>query len=196
MYLFFDTETTGKPKRYDAPISDVDNYPRLVQLGFIVVEDREILLEQEFIVKPVGFEIPAEVSLIHGITNEKALADGEDLETVVRIFDLWIQQCDTIIGHNVSFDLCVFGAEYWRLYQKDPFEGKKSVCTMKSSTNFCGIPSPFRTVRNSGQFKYPKLAELYKKLFDTDMGAAHTALQDIRNTVRCYFELVERGIIK
>ena len=32
-YLFFDTETTGLPKNYNAPITDTDNWPRLVQLG-------------------------------------------------------------------------------------------------------------------------------------------------------------------
>ena len=71
-YLFFDSETTGKPKRYDAPMTDVDNFPRLVQLGYIVMKDGEVVKQDEFIVKPDGFTIPEEVSKIHGITQEKA----------------------------------------------------------------------------------------------------------------------------
>lgn len=35
-YLFIDTETTGLPKEYDAPYTDIDNWPRLVQLAWIV----------------------------------------------------------------------------------------------------------------------------------------------------------------
>ena len=28
MYLFFDTETTGLPKRWNAPVTDLENWPR------------------------------------------------------------------------------------------------------------------------------------------------------------------------
>lgn len=189
MNLFFDTETTGVPKRYNAPVSDVENYPRLVQLGFVVTNGREILLEQEFIIKPVGFEIPEQASAVHGISTERALREGVDIQEVLETLEFWITNCDVIVGHNVSFDMSVVGAEFWRLHQRNPFDGKDFVCTMKSSTEFCQLPG-------GRPFKYPKLFELYKKLFDKDMGAAHTALQDIQNTVDCYFALVERGIIK
>ena len=188
MELFFDTETTGIPRNYNAPVSDVENWPRLVQLGFIVMDGKTSLVETEFIIKPVGFEIPVETSNIHGITTEKALAEGVSIQDALGVFCFWVQESETIIGHNISFDLSIVGAEFWRLYQNDPFAGKKTVCTMKSSTQFVGIP-------RSGGFKYPKLHELYRKLFDKDMGAAHTALQDIQNTATCYFELVERGIV-
>lgn len=188
MQLFFDTETTGVPKVYGLPVSNVDNYPRLVQLGYIIYNGREALTEQEFIVKPNGFEIPVVASDVHGVTQEIALSKGDDIKDVLDNFQFWIENCDEIVGHNVDFDVSVVGAEYWRLYQKNPFEGKKVVCTMKSTTRFVGIP-------RSGGFKYPKLHELYRKLFNEDMGAAHTALQDISNTAKCYFALVERGII-
>lgn len=189
MNLFFDTETTGVPRNHNAPVSDVENWPRLVQLGFIVMDGKDTLVEQEFIVKPEGFEIPVEASNVHKITTERALAEGTPVNKVILEFMFWMNQCDTIIGHNVDFDVHVFGAEYYRIYGSNPFEGRKTVCTMKSSTQFVGIP-------RSGGFKYPKLHELYRKLFDKDMGAAHTALQDIQNTALCYFALVERGIIQ
>jgi len=34
-YLIFDTETTGLPRNYKAPVTDGDNWPRLVQLAFL-----------------------------------------------------------------------------------------------------------------------------------------------------------------
>lgn len=190
MKIFFDTETTGKAKNFNAPMSDVDNWPRLVQLGYIVFGDDGNTYSSEHIIRPVGFEIPVEASNIHGVTQEKALADGEQLEFVLTDFMLWLDKADTVIGHNVKFDINVVGAEHWRLTGKNPFEGKKIVDTMLSGTNFCQLPGAY------GKYKWPKLHELYFKLFGREMGAAHTALQDIKNTSDCYFAMVERGIIK
>ncbi len=61
---------------------------------------------------------------------------------------------------------------------------------MKSSTNYCKLPGSY------GKYKWPKLGELYQILFHEDMGAAHTALQDIQNTAKCYFELKRLSIIE
>jgi len=190
MRIFFDTETTGIPKNYNAPISDVGNWPRLVQIGYIVMEGKQSLHEHEAIIKPEGFEIPAEASSVHKITTERALTEGTALIAVLDEFTFWVNQCGVVIGHNVSFDVNIVGAEFFRMYGKSPLEGKKTVDTMVLGTNFCQIP------RGNGRYKYPKLHELYRKLFDKDMGEAHTALQDISNTAECYFAMVERGVIE
>lgn len=34
MFLIFDTETTGLPKKWKAPLDDFDNWPRMVQLAW------------------------------------------------------------------------------------------------------------------------------------------------------------------
>jgi hypothetical protein len=39
MYLFFDTETTGLPKNWKAPVTDLNNWPRLVQLAFLLFDN-------------------------------------------------------------------------------------------------------------------------------------------------------------
>ena len=39
MYIVFDTETTGLPKKYNAPFTDTDNWPRMVQLAWIVYDE-------------------------------------------------------------------------------------------------------------------------------------------------------------
>ena len=65
MYLFFDTETTGLPKRWNAPVTDLENWPRLVQLAWIMYDDRGNMLEsRDVIVKPEGFTIPPEASRV------------------------------------------------------------------------------------------------------------------------------------
>ena len=49
MYLFFDTETTGLPKRWNAPVTDLENWPRLVQLAWIMYDDRGNMLEKDLL---------------------------------------------------------------------------------------------------------------------------------------------------
>jgi DNA polymerase-3 subunit alpha len=74
MFLIFDTETTGLPKNYKAPVSDSDNWPRMVQLAWQLHDvDGKLITAKNFIVKPNGFDIPIGVSNIHGITTERAL---------------------------------------------------------------------------------------------------------------------------
>lgn len=187
--LFFDTETTGKPKDYKRPMSDVSNWPRLVQVGYILMMDGMVLCEDEFIVKPDGFTIPAEASAVHGITTERAMTDGIWGEYVTDHMLARIMEADTIIGHNIDFDLNVLGAELIRRGRTNPFIGKTIIDTMKASTEFCAIPGPYG-------FKWPKLTELWAKLFpDTPYPQTHTALDDIRHTATCYFKLVELGVI-
>lgn len=71
--LFFDTETTGLPINWNAPVSDLNNWPRLVQLAWQVYNENQKLIEEyNFIVKPKGFSIPLEASNIHKITTEMA----------------------------------------------------------------------------------------------------------------------------
>ncbi len=35
-YVFFDTETTGLPLNWKAPVTELENWPRLIQLAYIV----------------------------------------------------------------------------------------------------------------------------------------------------------------
>lgn len=194
IYLFFDTETTGLPKKWSAPLSDVANWPRIVQLSFIVCyrddKGNEVMPTEEFdfIIKPEGFKIPKESSAIHGITDEIALKDGKDLNECLQSLRQFINMADLIVGHNIDFDKSIVGAEYYRLGLGESFEKrikeKKLFCTMKEATELCGI-----TGTHAGQNKWPRLTELYRKLFDKDFDGAHNSMNDVRATMECYFEL-------
>ena len=87
MYLIFDTETTGLPHNKTAPVEDLDNWPRLVQIAW-QLHDNEGKLRSSgnHIVKPDGFTIPFNAEKIHGISTQHALDVGEDLSTVLDIF--------------------------------------------------------------------------------------------------------------
>ena len=115
-YLFFDTETTGIPQDYKAPCTDTDNWPRLVQLGWILTDSRGNELRRgNRIVRPEGFEIPTAASDVHGITTERALAEGEPLRDVMLAFGADLNESGWLVGHNIDYDLHVVGTEYYRL---------------------------------------------------------------------------------
>uniref|UniRef100_UPI0035C670C3 exonuclease domain-containing protein n=1 Tax=Serratia quinivorans TaxID=137545 RepID=UPI0035C670C3 len=72
----YDTETTGLPN-WKVP-SDSPEQPHLVQLAGVLsnAETGEEIQSMNVIIKPDGWEIPEEVTAVHGITTEYALEHG------------------------------------------------------------------------------------------------------------------------
>lgn len=190
-YLFFDTETTGIPKDYKAPCTNTDNWPRLIQLGWLLTDAAgRILSEGNHIVRPDGFEIPKAASDVHGITTEFALENGQPLLDVIFAFGADLNQADCVVGHNLDYDLHIVGAEYVRLgYDSRIMFARPTLCTMQATIQFCNIPGRFGP-------KWPKLMELYTKLFGQEFDGAHDAMADIIATKDCFFELIRRGVVR
>lgn len=189
IYLFFDTETTGLPLNYNAPASDLNNWPRLVQLAYALHrEDGSEILQVNQIIKPEGFTIPPEVSKVHGITTEKAITSGVDLKLALAQFTNALKQADYLVAHNIAFDEKIMGAELLRSGMQDLFENATKICTMKSSTDYCKIKGPYG-------YKWPTLQQLHSTLFGLGFGNAHNASADVEATVKCFFELKSLGEI-
>jgi DNA polymerase-3 subunit epsilon len=189
MYLFFDTETTGLPKNWKAPVTDLNNWPRLVQLAYLLYDNSgNKISDGDFIIKPNGFTIPADSTRIHGISNEKAIRDGQSLSSVLEKFNSLIGQASYLVAHNISFDEKIVGAEFLRNGMTNIIASKKKICTMEKSTNFCAIDGPYG-------YKWPKLSELHYKLFRTGFEEAHNAAVDIQATAKCFWELKKIGKI-
>ena len=125
---------------------------------------------------------------LHGLQNAKRLLEGIPLNKVINQFKADLDAAACIVCHNVEFDKKIVGAEMIRLGMRDEVGMKKSLCTMLASTNFCRI-------RGYYGYKYPKLQELYWKLFGEDFDDAHNAMNDIEATERCFWELKKRGIM-
>ena len=103
MFLIYDTETTGLPKDYKAPLTDSENWPRLVQLAWQIHDEKgELVGVKNFIVRPEGFTIPYGSEKIHGISTERATKEGLDLVFVLEEFNKAIQSVSTVSGHNVE----------------------------------------------------------------------------------------------
>ena len=193
MFLIFDTETTGLPRNYNAPLSDSDNWPRVVQIAWQLHDVKGNLISaNSIIVKPNGFTIPFNAAQVHGISTERALAEGNDLQVVMNEFVEAVKQTKYLCGHNIEFDLSIVGAEFIRLGMSDFFAGKPVIDTKNDDvTEFCAIPGG-----RGGKYKWPKLEELYVKLFNQGFEAAHNAAFDVQATAKAFFELLKRNILK
>jgi hypothetical protein len=69
------------------------------------------------------------------------------------------------------------------------YKPKQSICTMKTTVDYCAIQW------NWARFKYPKLWELHKKLFDQYFVWAHDAMVDVEATLRSFVKLVNEWVI-
>lgn len=190
--IFFDTETTGVPRDYQAPISDTSNWPRLVQLGWILAKvDGSVINKCSYIICPNGFTIPTDASNIHGVTTERAYREGRNIVDVLALFMQDLGKANRIVGHNIDFDKNIIASELYRLsWSYNQLLNLPTTCTMKSSVNYCKLP-PFRY----GEYKWPKLEELHNKLFGYTFSGAHDAMADIEATKKCYFELIRQHVI-
>ena len=140
MYLFFDTETTGLPRKWKAPVADLENWPRMVQIAWLSYsEGGEKTGEGSFIIKPEGYSIPIDSSRIHGISTERANLLGADLTSVLNQFSRAVCEAKTIVAHNLSFDEMIVGAEFLRKQIPHDLHGKLKICTMESSKEHCAV---------------------------------------------------------
>lgn len=188
MYIVFDTETTGRPKSFNAPWTDSDNWPRLVQLAWIEYDkDGAEISKHDIIVKPEGYSIPHEVVQIHGISNEKANEEGIPMMEALGQFKEALDRNHYLIAHNIQFDLGVMGCEFHRAGIQTRLSSIFSIDTMKLTVNFCKL-------RGRNGYKFPKLMELHEKLFNTQFTGAHNAFFDVLATAKCFFELQRLGV--
>ena len=191
-FLFFDCETTGKPIAYGKSYSDVDNWPRVAQLAWMVAGiDGIVIASENHLIKPDGWEIPKEEFFIkNGMSTERSLEQGVPLEGVLDLFYAHKLESDVLVAHNISFDHAIVWAEYVRA-GRQPRSGMHKICTMMKSTAYCKIP--YANGRKGN--KWPTLEELHRVLFGKPFEGAHDALADITATKDCFFELVKRGVI-
>jgi len=188
MYLFFDTETTGLPVNWKAPVQDVSNWPRMVQIAWLLYSaDGTRIDGKDFIIKPEGFSIPDDAVRVHGISTKKAMNEGNELDVVLKLFAEQIENADALVAHNMSFDEKILGAEFIRKKIQNSLFKKNRICTMKESVRYCKLPGRYG-------YKWPKLSELHVELFGEDFKEAHDAFVDINATAKCFWKMKELEI--
>jgi len=191
MYLIFDTETTGLPKRWDAPLTDSDNWPRCIQIAWQLHDDMGRVVEhQDYLVQPEGFNIPYDAEKVHGISTELALEQGVSLQEVLEKFNIALSRSNFVVGQNVGFDVNIMGAEFHRLQMENNLNNLPVLDTCTEITaQLCCIPGG-----RGGKFKLPTLTELHEFLFHEPFAEAHNATADVEATTRCFLELIRKRI--
>ena len=190
MYIIFDTETTGLPKRYDAPITDTANWPRCIQIAWQLHDDMgKLIAHEDYLIKPEGFNIPYDAERIHGISTELAESDGIALDEVLKKFNDALARVKFVVGQNVGFDINIMGCEFFRMGIDSPMATMPVLDTCTECTaSMLQLPGG-----RGGKFKLPTLTELHKYLFNLPFAEAHNATADVEATTRCFLELIRRG---
>ncbi|QMU65330.1 MAG: DNA polymerase III subunit alpha [Flavobacteriaceae bacterium] len=190
MYLIFDTETTGLPKSWNAPVTDTDNWPRCIQVAWQLHDEVGNLKEHhDFLVQPDGFDIPYDAERVHGISTHLAREQGIPLNEGLALFNEVLKKTKYIVGQNVGFDINIIGCEFYRLGVENNLIDLPVLDTCTEHTaQMCRIPGG-----RGGKFKLPTLTELHHHLFGIGFEEAHNATADVEATTRCFFELIRLG---
>lgn len=209
--LVFDTETSGLPKAKLISEHTLNLWPHILQFSYIIydTELNDIIEINDNIVKvSKDVFIPEDSIKVHGITNEYSNENGIPLDDIFDFFFYHLLNIDLLVGHNISFDINMVRAElcrmiYQNMSKKDIKSGSKLdlckynlnllinykniCCTLQDSIELCKIEAIDKY--GTPYFKYPKLAELHQKLFETVPNNLHNSLNDILITLRCYMKM-------
>lgn len=188
--LVLDCETTGLPitKGFDKyyPVTQTKFYDRsrVIEIAYIIYSANSKKIKHvSSLIKPIDFTI--DNTHIHGISNDIANREGIDISNALINLYNDLKNTDTIIAHNINFDINVISAECYRQklgYIADSISAKKKECTMKVGQKFMNV------------YKYPKLIELYEYLFNRSIIQEHRALSDVKYCAQCYFEMNKNRI--
>lgn len=190
MELFFDTETSGMVL-WDQRHTD-SRQPDLIQLAAILSDKDQIHEEFSVLVNPSwAWTMEQGAQDAHGIQRADIEANGVPTHTAITDFLNLAKKADLIICHNTSFDRKIMNIAFHRCQLNDQeidVDGAlfEYYCTMLNSTKLCKLPSP----KGRG-YKWPKLIELHQHLFNESFDGAHDALNDVRATRRCYYEMTK-----
>lgn len=195
MILFFDTETTGLPDFRAAP--GAEHQPHLVQLAALLTEDDGTERASfSVIVKPPESGIPAGAAAVHGITTDVAERCGISNSRAVALFDDLASRADTLVAHNIRFDLSIMATAWCRvLSARRPdmnaeHGARGRFCTMDAASPIVNLPPTERMIAAGfTKPKPPKLEECIRHFFGEDLIGAHDALADVRACARVFFHL-------
>jgi len=187
--LVFDTETDGCRK----PNGKWTNKQHIVELSWIVYNNEfNIIDKQHKFINDVADKIdPSNTVLNHDMNYYKNNGDN-----FVNVFSEFVNVLKTINGniyaHNSLFDITVllFCSEIKHI-NTDEFKKyiRKTICTCKTSINYCKI-------NNKYGYKYPKMTELYEKLYNKKLNQKHNALDDCSDLIKCVKKGTEIGLWK
>jgi DNA polymerase III epsilon subunit-like protein len=196
MFIAYDTETTGMPD-FRARSADPAQ-PHLVQLALVTCDDAGAEVSAiSVIIRPDSWIIPAEVTAIHGISQERAMDEGIAEELAVDMFIAAQGRAGLRVAHNESFDRRILRIAMTRAGLERDFietiEARASYCTCVAAKLIVNLP-PTEKMMAAGfkGAKPPKLEECIRHFFKEELAGGHDALVDARACARVYGALMAR----
>lgn len=180
---FVDIETSGLPNKSN------NTFPEILQIAWILTNDEGVILKKKSYIIKSDFYLKNRSSEFVNFDFNIAHKIGIPLTEALNKFIQDIKISDCVIAHNIEFDLEVLEYHFKKLFGGTPFQSKVKICTMKSSKNYCKLSG------NYGDYKYPKLSELYFSLFNGHINNSHNAEVDVLNTVRCYKKMKKLNLL-
>ncbi|WP_421877570.1 exonuclease domain-containing protein [Marinoscillum sp.] len=182
--LFLDTETSGIPDSLNAPVRELENWPFVLQLAWLVyTADGELVKQENHFIFEEEIYIESSSFKIHGITRESLKARGKDRRSVMKLLASDLRHYKPlIVGHFVEFDSKMVQVAFIRSGLKNIVPKYQHFCTMRATSEYTRFPNQ----------SYPKLEELYQSLFGEQLTDTHNASSDAQATARCFFELLRK----
>jgi DNA polymerase III epsilon subunit-like protein len=198
--LFFDTETNGLPLSRNALTSDTEKWPYILQISWTLMDfstNPEIFNTKTYYLElPPGITWNKESAVIHKISETTARSGKQTREVLMSLQEA-MKSADVLVAHNLAFDKPVLRAAYYRLNANESFTWWPLLeyCTMENTKSLIKLPSKY--AKPGDPWKYPRLTELYKYLFEkeADSSLLHTASGDVSLLITCFKELLTRRVV-
>ena len=192
--IFFDFEATGIPL-WKEP-SDSPDQPHIVQVAAELVDanNREIVDQIDMIVRPEGWTITAELEALHGISHERAMAEGVPERRAVESILKMRERADLRVAHNRTFDDRIQRIGLKRYFDvpedKAPEGYDQPSDAWKDGKGFCTCQEARKAL---GLKKLPTLQEAHVALIGEEYEGAHNANNDTAACRAVYFALLDRA---
>lgn len=187
--IAFDLETTGL---INPDVDDPNYQPHIIEFGAVKAVDYNLVANNwetfQSMIHP-GIPIPPEITKITGINAADVSSAPSLLQAHFEIAKFFTGVEHLVTFNGLGYDLPVlmfnlrrYGLQYqfpWPRYHTD---------LMMAATDYLGMQG------KTGN-KPPKLVELHQELFGEGFPDAHRALDDAKATMRCYQELLKRGVL-
>lgn len=165
------------------------NPKRMLALSYLICQNN-IILEKIRYVKysPEVFRVDenGEAFKYHNLTNKFLDKEGESINTIMDDFEKDLEGIDMIIGQNIiSADI--------NIIRKESIGTLNWYDSLRDKLKKIPIYDTMVSFREKNPGEKSSLDSIYKFLFNEEMQNHHNALDDCRNTLKCYYKMVENN---